>query len=181
MPATLDTAWEYAESLLLLCNDLLAETEDATVTHNPGGAIDRAYVWFGKPAIECEQLTVSWWGFSEQGQVNLGAALPRKDARTNLIAFLVTVARDCVPIAAADGESPPEIERSEESARELARDVYALWTGIYRAWRNDELFGGKCSRLLMTRGGPLEPQGDISAFEIELVAEIDGLDVASGS
>jgi hypothetical protein len=176
--STLETPWEYAKELLELCQSLLADTEDDTVEDNPGGEIERAYRWFGRVAADCEQLTVSWFGLGEAqtaGASALSGGRRHVYGRINMITFLVTVIRDCVPVLNESETGPPTIARSEASARELTRDAWALWTGIYRTMKDEGLFGGRCSSLWMIRCQPLEPMGELAGFELEIAAEIDGI------
>lgn len=182
--STLETPFDYAEDLLALCQTLLAETEDVTVEDNPGGEIDRAYVWFGRPPVDCEQVTVSWYGFGEAataGVSALSAGRRHIHGRVNMLTFLITVVRDCVPILSTAEDGAPEIERAEASSRELIRDAWSLWSGIYRTMRDEELFGGRCSKLWMIRADPLEPMGELAGFELELATEIDGMLSSVGS
>lgn len=185
---TLDTAFDYCQELLALCQTLLATTEDATVEDNPGGEIDRAYVGFGRAVGAggplCEEISVSWNGFGEAQTAAfspLSAGRRQIYGRLNLQSFLVTVVRDCVPILSEDGEGAPEIARIHDSASELMRDASALWFGIYREAVDNGLFGGRCSEVFMIRCDPLEPMADFAGFELEIACQIDGIISAGGS
>lgn len=180
--ATLDTTYEFAQDLLSLCETLLADTEDLAVQHNPGGEIARTYVGFGNAVGSggplCEELSVSFGGFGEaqtSGQSALSAGRRHIYGRVNLVTFIVTVVRDCVPVLDEAETGAPEVERIEESARELMRDASALWSGIYREMEQGLLFGGACSELFMLRCDPLEPMGDLAGFVLVLAAQIDGI------
>lgn len=181
VPSTLDTPWKYAQELLDLCQVLLADTEDLSVIQHPGGEIERAYRWFGKVVADCEQITVSWSGFGERSDATFPTGLRHVYGRVNLISFTIMVIRDCVPLLSEDERSAPEIARAEESARELLRDAWSIWSGIYSSAKAGELFQGRCSELYMIRADPLEPQGDLAGFEIELAAQIDGMIAVGGS
>lgn len=179
MPSDHDTPWTYAEELLALCQDLLEGAVDDTVAQHPGGEIDRAYVWFGQAPVDCEQVTVSWSGFGEAPSAGLPTLLKHVYGRVNLVTFTIRVVRDCVPTL--KGKAPPSVESSEASARELVRDAWALWSGIYQTMKAGDLFGGRCSGLQMVNASPLEPMGNLAGFDLVIATEIDGIIAASGS
>jgi hypothetical protein len=172
-PATLQTPYEYAEELL----DVLA----AAVGDTQAGAIERVYVAPGRPAHDCEQLTISLIGVGEADTVVVSAlALGKrhKTGRVNLLTFLVTVIRDCVPTIDDNGNLPTS-EDEQASASEVIEDVWAIWTYLYWAFRRGELLGGKCDDLVMDGAIAIETEGTLAGFEVEFRVNIPGIVNAS--
>ncbi len=172
-PATIQTPFQYAEDLLALCLD--------AVTATAAGAIDRVYVSPGRPAYDCEQLTISLMSVGEAATVAPTSLSPGKrhvTGRVNLLGFLVTVLRDCVPIL--DGDRAPEGDAIALSAAEVIEDVWAIWTYLYWAFRRGELLEGTCDSLFMDGARAVETEGTLAGFEIDFRVNIPGILNAGG-
>lgn len=168
LESTLLTPTEYAQELLDLCSDAIAETE--------GGEIARRYIWTGRPAFDCEQLTVSGVSLGEAptGALSaMGTGRRHVTGRVNLIGFLVCIVRDCAP--QMNGRSAPDPDALTAHASEIQQDVWAVWTAVYRAMREGTLFGGRCDHLFFDGAQALESSGTLSAWEILFRAEILGI------
>ena len=173
--ATLKTPYQYAEEVKELLEAALAETEE--------GAVDKSYVYWGRPAIYvgCDQLVVSGWNIGESntvGQPSSGG-VRHIHGRVNLIGFLVTVARACAPTFTDEGDPPTDADLSAAGER-MHDSAWACWTRIYQAANAKTLFEGKSRELFMDGLRSLDTSGTMMAFELEFRAEIYGI-IASGT
>lgn len=173
IPSSIQTPFAYAEELLAVCEDAVAATTS--------GAIDRVYVSPGRPAYDCEQLTIALVSLGE-ADTAVATTLARGrrpvTGRVNLLGFLVTVLRDCVPVL--EGESPPAPASIAASASEVIEDVWAIWSYLYWAFRRGELLGGACDDLMMDAAIAIETEGTLAGFEIEFRVNIPGILNAGG-
>lgn len=169
--STITTPTEYAQELLDLANSALSFTTR--------GSIGRAYLSPGEPALDCETLTVQIAGFSEATTNPTSTFLaPFKRhvfGRVNLIAFRITVARDCIPTSSDNGRRPPLPAELQAAAEDIHEDVWAIWTRVYREMREGNLFGGRCDSLFMTSAEELETSGGVGGYTIDLATNIAGL------
>jgi hypothetical protein len=171
--STLQTPTEYADQLLTLCA--------AAVADAVGGAIDRAYLSPGRPVIDCEQITVSLISLGDAPFAttsSVGGGKRHITGALNLLGFLITVARDCVPIV--EDETLPDPDEINAAAVEVQEDVWSIWTRIRQEQRDGELFGGLCDHLFYDGARALETEGGFAGWEIEFRAEIAGI-LTSGS
>jgi hypothetical protein len=171
--STLTTPFEYAEELLELCAAAIADTD--------GGPIDLQYVEWGRPAYDCEELVVSGMGFGEadtRTDTSLGAGKRTVHGRVNLVSFTVTVVR-CAAVMDDNGNSPTK-EQTEAKSAEMFAAVWAIWTRVYRAKRDGDLFEGKCMDLFFDGASSVDASGGLYGAEIRFRAEIAGI-IASGS
>ena len=175
MSSTIQSPFLAAEDLLALCGDAVAATT--------AGAIDRVYVSPGRPAYDCEQLTIALVSIGEAGTAvgaALGAGKRHVYGRVNLLGFLVTVLRDCVPVLNAAGTGPPEEADSAAAASEVVEDVFAIWSYLYWAYKRGELLGGTCTGLYMNGATAVETEGTLAGFEINFQVELPGILNAGG-
>jgi len=173
MSSTIQTPFAYAEDLLAVCSD--------AVTATAAGAIDRVYVSPGRPAYDCEQLTIALISIGEAATAiptTLAAGKRHVTGRVNLLGFLVTVLRDCVPVL--DGDRAPEGAAIALSAAEVVEDVFAIWSYLYWAFKRGELLGGTCDDLFMDGARAVETEGTLAGFEVEFRVNIPGILNAGG-
>jgi hypothetical protein len=109
----------------------------------------------------------------------IGVARRHITGRINLLTFLVTVVRDCAP-GMDDNGNPPPPDEIDAAASVMFEDTWAIWTGVYRAMRDGDLFGGRCDLLRFDGARALDTSGGLMAVEIEFSADIPGI-TASGS
>ena len=174
MASTLTTPYDFAVELLELCHQAVSDTT--------GGAIARRYVSPGRPAYDCEQLTVAVWTLGEADTVVAGPMAAGKrhmSGRVNLVGFLITVLRDCVPVLNEEQSGPPDADKIQASAKLVDQDVWAIWTYVYAEMRRGGLFGGRCEDLFMDGARALETEGTLAGFEVEIRANIPGIINAS--
>ena len=167
--STLETPFVYAGQLLDVANAAIGDTI--------GGPIDRVYVSPGRPAFDCEQLTVHLESFGDFIARRCRRRVPGRThiiGKVNMVGFVVTIVRDCVPTM-DDRGNPPSPDDIEAAAEEIAQDVWAVWTGVYNAKREDSLFGGRCDYLFYDGADVLETEGTFAAWELRFRAEIAGI------
>jgi hypothetical protein len=173
VPSTLSTPIEYASELLDAISDAIGDTV--------GGPIERRYVSPGRPVFDCEQLTITLAGIGEADTVvgsSLAIGKRHTTGRVNLLHFLVTIVRDCVPTLDDNG-NVPSVDEIEASADQVVQDVWAIWTYLYSAYRRGELLGGRCSELIMDGAVALETEGTFASFEVHFRVSIPGIVNAS--
>ena len=172
--STLQTPTVYAQELL----DLAATAVASAV----GGPISRRYLSPGRPAADCEQLTVTLISIGDAPMAalsSIGAGYRHITGALNLLGFLVTVFRDCVPVI-EDTRYVPSAEDINAAGVEAQEDVWAIWTAVRKAQVAEELFGGACDHLFFDGALALETEGSFAGWEIEFRAEIAGI-AANGS
>ena len=173
-PATIQTPFAYAEDLLAICED--------AVTATSAGAIDRVYVSPGRPVYDCEQLTIFLDSIGEAStatSTSLAVGKRHVTGRVNLLGFVVTVLRDCVPVLEDDG-SIPTPENIALSAQEVVEDVWAIWTYLYWAFKRGELLDGICDDLFMDSAQAIDTSGALAGFEVSFRVNIPGIANAGG-
>lgn len=168
-PSTNATLHEYAEDVL----DVVA----AALATTAGGAIDRAYVSPGLPAVDCEQVTVTAVGLSKDATAP-GNPPPATGHRhrlgsINLASFAVTIVRDCIPVAGPRG-APPSTDALDDSALVVNEDVWAVWNALEHAKAAGELLGGACRELYLDNAAPLATSGQMAGWLISFRAAVDG-------
>lgn len=168
--STVDEAYLFAQELLAVAQ--------AGVTSAIGGAIGRAYVSPGIPAIDCETLCVTAVGLN----LNLSnAPAPGRrltvGGRINLLAFVITVARDCIPVTSDQaGFEAPTPAQNDAASQIILQDVWAIWNAIGAQARTPEgLFNGRCSLLYLDNAAALVTSGMTAGWTINLRTEIDGV------
>lgn len=161
--------YDYAEALLEICSDALAETA--------AGAIDRAYVSPGLPSIDCATLAVTVLGlgegFTSPGSPPLATGHRHIYGRLNLLGFAISIARDCVPTG--DARNAPSTDDLEAAALIVTSDVWTIWERIPQAMAEGSLFEGRCFELMMDNAGALATKGGTAGFQINLRAAIGGI------
>lgn len=169
MPSTLATSFEWAEDLLDVSNTALATTA--------GGAIDRAFVAAGLPALDCcPQLTVHIAGHALLFTTALGALGPghrRTAGSVRAVRFMVTVVR-CAPVPKSD-KSPPSPEAQAAIAEVIAQDAPAIISAVTKADSAGTLFGGRCREFYFDGAASLDPAGGCVGWTISFRASLDGI------
>lgn len=109
---------------------------------------DRVYVNHGRPAFDCEQLTISlpmmFRGMA--GQEDASSLRTQPCTLVRAATYTLTIVR-CVPTSSDDG-SPPSVAALEASAEELYVDGWLLSESIREAWSSDA-FDCACLDLAM--------------------------------
>lgn len=174
--STLSTPYDYAEDLLDLCEVALAATA--------AGAIGRAYVSPGLPAIDCATLAVTTLNLGEAPTATGAALLPghrHRIAAINLLGFAITIARDCVPVADGRSARPPLPADLSAAAAIVTTDVWAVWNAISEAMSEGNLFGGRCTELFMDGAAALATSGMTAGFVLQLRTAIGGIPRVPGT
>lgn len=169
VPSTIQTPMQYADELLMVCAAAVGDTV--------AGPIERVYVSPGRPVLDCEQLTISLVRIGEANTAiatTLGQGKRHSTGRVNLLGFLVTVARDCVPVLDEKGNVPTAAD-IEASANEVIEDIWAIWSYLYWSFRRGELLGGVCDTFIVDGAIALETEGTLAGFEMEFRVNIPGL------
>lgn len=167
---TLATPYDYAADLLALCESAIAETSE--------GAIGRAYVSPGLPAIDCATIAVTTINLGEAptaAQSALSTGHRHRLAAVNLLGFAVTLARDCVPVSDGRSARPPLPDDLSAAAAIVTEDVWAVWNAITEAMACGELFGGRCVELFMDGAAALATSGMTAGFVLQLRTAIGGI------
>lgn len=165
-PGDLDSA---ALELLTAAVEALDSIPSFSGLDSLSGAPSRAFVSPGRPAADCEQLTV-------HAQRVAGTPADQKDARQNSVTFVVTLYR-CVPKPDASMKAPRP-EALEASAAQLNADGWALWNHIFEKIRAGDLFA-KCPPIIWDGMDALEPAGGAAGWRLTIRATIDGYQEAS--
>ena len=169
MASTLQTPIVWAEQLL--------DISQAAVATTTGGAIDRAFVCAGLPALDCcPQLTVHTAGWGLLSTFATGALTPghrRTVGAVRFIRFAVTVVR-CSPTQGDNGQPPP-IAEQEMAASIVNEDAFAIIDAVVAADYAGILFGGTCREFYFDGGNSLDPQGGCVGWVVNFRASIDGL------
>ncbi len=165
--------------LFALASELLSASE-GIVAGTPGGAIDRAFVSPGLPALDCcPQLTVHAGGPAEADTSPITTPLDPGHRTANfellnLIQLTITVVR-CAPMP--ETGLPSAAMLSAVSAETYA-DLWALWCELRDLHRAGTLFtapAGPGSReLFFDPAFPLNPQGGCAGWQIPLRVELGG-------
>lgn len=170
MTNTITTPYDFAVQLLQVCDAALATTQ--------GGQISRSYVSPGLPSIDCETLAVTPTALTfdaavKQGPLAGGRKVVR--GRLNLLAFSITVARDCIPVTeTAAGPLPASVVQLNSASAMICEDVWAIWEAIQTSAEADELFEGRCSVLYMDNAAALATSGMTAGWVISIRTQIDG-------
>jgi len=166
--STIATQYAFAADLLSVCEAALVATT--------GGAIGRAYVSPGLPALDCELIAVTCTGLMPKQSNSMPAGRLARDPSVNMLAFAVTVTRDCQPVVANQygGPNAPTVAQLQAAAQILSEDVWAIWNAIPAAARTGALFEGRCSFLYLDQAFALAEQGGIGGWQIDVHTQIDG-------
>ena len=168
MPSTIDTPNVYAQQLLDIVAVALASTT--------GGAIARAFVSAGLPAIDCvPQLTVHMASTAALPTRPIG---PLDDGHNRAyglvrtVTFWTTIAR-CAPVPGETGQ-PPSAAAQQAIAEVVNQDGWAAVNAIYRADRAGVLCDGACSEIFHEGATPLDPAGGALGWVIRTRASVQG-------
>lgn len=167
-PSTVDSLFESAGELLLVCEDALADTA--------GGTPERSYVAPADPAFDCcPFLSVYVPGLSEDTTaVGPGgvAGGHRSVSGSIILATYVVHAIRCAP-EGANGliPSPVEIERV---AQLVQQDGWALWNRLRSAIRCEEIFGN-CREVYFDGGSFVPEQGGCVGWTFTIRASLPGI------
>lgn len=169
MPSTLQTPFEWAEDLLDVAAAALATTA--------GGAITRAFVAAGLPALDCcPQLTVHTAGHGILPTASPGALTPghrRTVGTVRYVRFIVTVVR-CAPVPGQKG-TPPTPAKQQAIASVINEDPLAIVDAVTKADAAGTLFGGLCREFYFDGATSLDPAGGCVGWVINFRASLEGL------
>lgn len=168
MPSVVNTPYAFALELLGIANAGLAETA--------AGAIARAFVSAGLPALDCvPQLTVHVAGTGTLPTRPLG---PLDDGHgrgyglVRTVSFWVTVVR-CAPVFGEKGQ-PPSMAKQQQIAQIVDQDFWAICNAVYQADRAGGLFDGACSEVFHEGATPLDPSGGALGWVIRFRCSVQG-------
>lgn len=169
MPSTLQTPFEWAQDLL--------DVAEAALVNTAGGAIERAFVAAGLPALDCcPQLTVHTAGHGILATAAPGA-LTAGHRRTvgvvRFVRYVVTVVR-CAPVPGAKG-TPPTPEAQRAIAEQLNEDPLAIIDAVTKADNAGTLFGGACREFYFDGATSLDASGGCVGWVINFRASLEGL------
>lgn len=169
MPSTLQTPYEWA-------GDLLAVAETALTT-TAAGAIPRAFVAAGLPALDCcPQLTVHTAGHGILPTASPGSLTPghrRTVGTVRYVRFVVTVVR-CAPVPGDKGQPPTPAAQSAIAAN-VNEDPLAIIDAVTKADKAGTLFGGTCREFYFDGATSLDPAGGCVGWVINFRASLEGL------
>jgi hypothetical protein len=172
MGSTLATPYTWATQLL----DVAA----ASLIPTSGGAITRAFVSAGLPALDCcPQLTVHTAGHGLLPTSAPGALTPghrRTVGQVRYIRFIITEVR-CAPVPGTKGQ-PPSPASQSAIAEVLNQDALAIIAGVNEAWKGGGLFGGVCKEFYFDGATSLDPSGGCVGWLFNYRASIEGLTLA---
>lgn len=166
--STIETLSEYADSLLLVCEEALSLTD--------AGVPDRVYVSPSIPAIDCEQLTLFIASISEAPTSPLSpaeeTALRGKFGNIILVGYVIDVVRcSANPQSLTVMPSPAALTRVAHTVED---DMFAIWNGIRHAHTNGEIFDG-CLGVHFDGIVPLRDEGGFCGCEAKIRASIPGI------
>lgn len=146
----------------------------------PAGAPERAYVAFGLPAFDCEQLTVHAFQVGEADTVprettmdlmRRGHPYPRID----LAYLVITIARDCYPGPTAGTATiePPEVADLVAASEKIYADGWQLWNAVPAGLRDGGLYEA-CKLVGWQPMQPVGPEGGFAGWTMPVLVQIDG-------
>jgi hypothetical protein len=169
MPSTLSTSFEWAEELLDVASAALLTTE--------GGAIPRAFVAAGLPALDCcPQLTVHVAGHGllpTTSPGSLGAGHHRTTGYVRYVRFIITVVR-CAPVPTGKAKAPTPAAQAAIAAI-VSQDAPAIISAVIQADAAGLLFDGTCREFYFDGATSLDPAGGCVGWTIGFRASIEGL------
>lgn len=175
VPSTLTTLTEYAQAVLLVAENALADTAE--------GSPVRSYVSPAAPTFDCcPQLTVHVNGLFEAPTSPLSpteATALRTKFGNVILATYVTTAIRCAPVPNSKG-NPPSAEEIGDVAVIVTEDGWALWNGFRNAIACDELFED-CLGVHFDGGVPIREQGGCVGWQFTIRAHIPGIIVECAS
>ena len=164
-----------AEDYLQAC----AEALDA-IPGSPGlglgfvGAPDRAFVTYGTPAADCDQLTVHAVPLTVGGNAPINAAV----VRVNHVTLVATLFR-CGPIW-TDADEMPSVEEQSLTAEQTNADRWALWNYPFNKWRAHLLFE-ECGDVLGWQLAQLPPSGGMVGTTLSVTVSLQGYESVFGT
>lgn len=168
-PSTLSTPYDWAVELLGVVQAALPATE--------GGAISRAFVSAGLPALDCcPQLTVHTAGHGLLPTSTPGALTPghrRVVGQVRYVRYIVTLVR-CAPVPGAKGV-PPSPTVQQAIAEILNQDAIAVIAAVDNAWRSSTLWGGLCREFYFDGATSLDPSGGCVGWLFNYRGSIEGV------
>ncbi len=171
-PADLDG---LAHDYLQACVEAL-DTIPGSPNLAPGsvGAPERAYVTYGTPPAECDQLTV------HTVPLGVGAAAPLNSAviRVNRVTLVATLFR-CGPAWNSINEWPTA-EVQEALAAQINADRWALWNYTFNKWCAKLLFE-ECGDVLNWALAQLPPSGGMVGTTLTVTVSLQGYESVFGT
>jgi hypothetical protein len=164
-----------AEDYLQACVEAL-DTIPGDPNLAPGsvGAPERAYVTYGTPPAECDQLTV------HITPLGVGAAAPLNAAviRVNRVTLIATLFRCGPQWESIDQWPTPEIQ--EALAAQVNADRWALWNFVYNKWVAKLLFE-ECGDVLGWGLAELRPSGGVVGTTLTVTVSLQGYESVFGT
>lgn len=171
-PADLHT---LAQDYLEACVEAL-DTIPGSPNLAPGsvGAPERAYVTYGTPPAECDQLTVHVTPLSVGANAPLNAAV----IRINRVTLIATLFR-CGPQWDSVDEWPtPEVQ--EALVAQINADRWALWNYVFNKWVAKLLFE-ECGDVLNWSLAQLQPSGGVVGTTLSVTVSLQGYESVFGT
>lgn len=173
MAGTVDDLYDLAVEYLNACA--------AAVATAPGGAIARAFVSPGLPALDCvPQLSVY---VAAPVEADTQTATPqlagglRVDRQGNVhLASLVAVVARCSPTMNGSNQFPTPGQLNAAS-REVLGDVWAVWNHVRAQYRANMIFtrpDGQRRELWFDPAVPLAISGGAAGWSVPIRVELDG-------
>jgi hypothetical protein len=143
---------------------------------DPGfvGAPDRAFVTYGTPAADCDQLTVHLVPLTVGSSQPVNAAV----VRVNRVTLIATLFR-CGPIW-ENAQEMPTPEDMGALAEQINADRWALWNYPYNKWCANLLFED-CGDVLNWGLGQLPPSGGMVGTTLTVTVSLQGYQTVFGT
>lgn len=166
---------DLAEDYLLACVEAL-DTIPGDPNLAPGsvGAPERAYVTYGTPPGECDQLTVHITPLSVGASAPLNAAT----VRVNRVTLIATLFR-CGPAWNTANEWP-SAEIQSALAAQINADRWALWNYVFNKWRAGLIFE-ECGDVLNWQLAQLPPSGGMVGTTLSVTVSLQGYETVFGT
>ena len=157
-----------AEDYLQACAEALDE-----IPGSPGlglgfvGAPDRAFVTYGTPAADCDQLTVHAVPLTVGGNAPINAAV----VRVNHVTLVATLFR-CGAAWTSSTEFPSPAAQ-QAFAEQVNADRWALWNYPYTKWCKKQLFEdcGDVGDWILQQ---LQPSGGMAGTTLTVTVSLQG-------
>lgn len=176
-------------SLYGIAAELLAKSA-AILAALPAGAPSKQYVVHGPPAYDCcDMLTVHadsirYGPYQRSAQ---GSVIPDPKMHVvPMVPLVVTVLR-CASAQPQGGVviTLPQASEIAADAAMVYQDGWALFSGLYTAFRNGSLFtpsdgraGWPCRAMQVDPALPVSPQGGCLGWLVNVQVQLDGFDPA---
>jgi hypothetical protein len=156
---------ELAQDYLGACWEALA-TIPGSPNLGPGvvGSPDRAFVTFGTPSADCDQLTVHAQPLTVGSHAPLNAAT----IRVTHVTLVATLFR-----CWGTTETVPSVETQQAVAEQVNADRWALWNYPFNKWRAGLLFES-CGDVTNWVLSQLTPSGQMVGTTLSVTVSLQG-------